>query len=218
MVTNRLLIDIVLPEGNWARDVTIMQPDILIQVEEQMMLDDNIAALRITIQGSGSKQALQILENNELVQFTAIYEEMGKNIELSIIAEGMSILHKSLKKSGQILQTPYVIKDGHATWTFLTDRNGALKVKDALKEFAIEHQIIAFGAHRDTRLLTPRQRDIFDAAVYNGYYDKPRRITLTKLADNMEISKSALCEMMHLIEKNIMQNFAEEVRMMSPMG
>ncbi|MBT4982082.1 MAG: hypothetical protein HOM47_02740 [Euryarchaeota archaeon] len=217
MVTNRLLIDVILSKSNWAGKITAMRDDTFIQVQEQMFLDDEKAALRILIQGPASKTALEMLQGSECITITSIHEELDRNIELSLIVEGEGSMHLPLRKCGQILQTPYVIKGGHATWSFITDREGALKTKNALLDCGLRFEIVAFGSHKDARLLTPRQRDVFDAAVYNGYYDKPRKITLTGLATQMSMSKSSLCEMMHLIEKNIMHNFAEDVRMMSPL-
>jgi predicted DNA binding protein len=61
-----------------------------------------------------------------------------------------------------------------------------------------------------------RQREVFDLAVRHGYYDTPRRITLTKLASKVGVSKSTLCEMIQLIEHRIIEEFSESVRRKSP--
>jgi predicted DNA binding protein len=218
MSINRLLIDVELPEGNWAKDITMRYPDILIQVEERMIMSDDNTALRLSIQGSNTSKALGLLVKHPQVYHHTIYSSCEKNIEVSLLLNGQNMIQKPLIKSGMIVQTPYLIRNGHTSWSFATDRDGALQIKKTLDDSYLKYQIIAFGAQQEKPLLTPRQREIFDEAVYNGYYDKPRRITLTKLAGEMKISKSAMCEIVHLIERNIMHNFANEVRMMSPMG
>ncbi|MEC7280321.1 MAG: helix-turn-helix domain-containing protein, partial [Candidatus Thermoplasmatota archaeon] len=65
-------------------------------------------------------------------------------------------------------------------------------------------------------LLTSRQRQIFDAALREGYYDVPRRTSLSKLAAAMDMAKSTLSAMLQRIESRIMNDMAEEIRRKSP--
>lgn len=59
-------------------------------------------------------------------------------------------------------------------------------------------------------ILTSHQRRILHQAVLSGYYDVPRRITLTELAQSLGISKSSLWETMASIERKIMTAVSEE--------
>lgn len=59
-----------------------------------------------------------------------------------------------------------------------------------------------------SRPLTPRQREILLRAVHGGYYEYPRRITLTDLAREIGIAKSTLSESLIMIERTVMQSFA----------
>jgi len=85
-----------------------------------------------------------------------------------------------------------------------------------LKESGLPHRIHSLSNDTAPRLLTVRQREVFDLAVMHGYYDTPRKITLTELAGKAGVSKSTLCEMVHLIEKHIIDEFSESVRRQSP--
>jgi len=51
--------------------------------------------------------------------------------------------------------------------------------------------------------LTPRQNDLLRRAVAEGYFDVPRRTSLTALARRLQVSKSTLSERLALIERNL---------------
>ena len=62
----------------------------------------------------------------------------------------------------------------------------------------------------------PRQRFVFDTAMQEGFYDVPRRITLTELAIVLDVAKSTLSAQLQRIESTVHHTFAEEVRRRSP--
>ena len=49
-------------------------------------------------------------------------------------------------------------------------------------------------------MLTARQRFVFDSAMNEGYWESPRRITLSALAELLGVSKSTLSVQLHKIE------------------
>jgi predicted DNA binding protein len=52
-------------------------------------------------------------------------------------------------------------------------------------------------------MLTPREQEILYYAYFRGYYDQPRKIHLTQLAEELNISKSALNEILRSAERKI---------------
>jgi predicted DNA binding protein len=67
-----------------------------------------------------------------------------------------------------------------------------------------------------SRLLTPRQRFVFDTAMQEGFYDVPRRITLTELAVVLGVAKSTLSAQLQRIESTVHHAFADDIRKRSP--
>lgn len=60
-------------------------------------------------------------------------------------------------------------------------------------------------------LLTPRQREILHAAVTEGYYARPRRVSLSGLADLLKIRKSTLSQSLSTIEAKLLPRWAEHL-------
>ena len=114
-----------------------------------------------------------------------------------------------------IPNTPFEVRDGWVEWTIACSRD---KVRDLLSKFeseGIPHRLVSTRGVT-SRLLTPRQRFVFDTAMQEGFYDIPRQISLTELAVVLEVAKSTLSAQLQRIESTIHHTFAEEVRKRSP--
>ena len=76
--------------------------------------------------------------------------------------------------------------------------------KGLLKELKSHHEfeIIKVGK-RDIETLTERQKEVIRTAFELGYYDFPRKITLTQLSEKLNMSPSALSELLRTAHKKI---------------
>jgi hypothetical protein len=55
--------------------------------------------------------------------------------------------------------------------------------------------------------MTPRQQEILQRALAAGYFDVPRRISLTELAVRIGVATSTLSVTLAVIEKKIVESF-----------
>ena len=114
-----------------------------------------------------------------------------------------------------IPHTPFEVRDGWVEWTVSCARE---KVRDLLSGFddeSIPYRLLSTRGVT-SRLLTPRQRFVFDSAMKEGYYDVPRRITLTELAVVLNVAKSTLSAQLHRIESTVHHAFVDDIRRRSP--
>ena len=88
-------------------------------------------------------------------------------------------------------------------------------IRDRLRDDSIPYRVKSTRS-TGTRMLTPRQRIVFDSAMNEGYWDSPRRITLSALANLLNVSKSTLSVQLHKIEGVVLNSFADDVRRSSP--
>jgi predicted DNA binding protein len=68
----------------------------------------------------------------------------------------------------------------------------------------------------DDAYLTERQRQVYDIAIREGFYDPQRKITLTTLAELLGVSKSTLSAQLQRVESKVMNFFSDEIRRRSP--
>lgn len=208
MGVQQVRIEVRLPEGHWAGDVTRSHPSAVLRIDEHMPLQ----------KGRGTANASCTEDIVSTVGGHAGIEEvraLGKQqFAVDIIAGGGGFL-KPLLKVGVIPHTPFEVRDGWVDWTIACAQG---KVRALVAGFNDEHIPYRLVSTRgvSSRMLTPRQRLVFDAATQEGFYDVPRRISLTALAAKLDVAKSTLSAQLHRIESTVMHAFADEVRKRSP--
>ena len=102
---------------------------------------------------------------------------------------------------------PILVKEGNIRIETITNRS---KVDDFLTELekkGIKASIGRIGYKFNPTLLTQRQNEILNIAHEKGYFDIPRKISLTEFANSLNISKSALSETLRRIFKRLSENY-----------
>lgn len=58
-------------------------------------------------------------------------------------------------------------------------------------------------------VLSPRQREVFEYACQQGYYDWPRKVSATDLADDLGITKATVAEHLRKAESRLFTPFGD---------
>ncbi|MFU8870129.1 helix-turn-helix domain-containing protein [Natronococcus sp.] len=61
----------------------------------------------------------------------------------------------------------------------------------------------------DAMAITDKQREAAELAVALGYYETPRRSDLTDLADELEVSKSAVSQRLNAVERTLVRKLVD---------
>lgn len=125
----------------------------------------------------------------------------------------MPLLLGPLRESGIPLELPFTLQDGEARWEVTASRDRLAELGDQLDEFGIPFTVETVHPHvGPEHPLTDKQLRLVEAAVERGYYDTPRRCTLTELADELGMAKSTCSETLHRAEGTIVKRFLEGTR------
>ncbi|MDP6334150.1 MAG: helix-turn-helix domain-containing protein [Candidatus Poseidoniaceae archaeon] len=206
--THQMRIEVRLPNGHWAGDVTRKHPSSILRIDEHMALGKGKGSATIT----ATEDISSTIMSHPGVNDFAIIE--SNRYSVTINAGGGGFL-KPLLDVEVIPHTPFEVRDGWVDWVIECSRDKMRRLVDRLKADEIPHRLISTRCV-STRLLTNRQREIFDIAIREGFYDSKRKITLTALAGLLGISKSTLSAQMQRMESKIMDFFTEEIRRRSP--
>ena len=208
MGVQQVRIEVRLPEGHWAGDVTRSHPSAVLRIEEHMPLRKG----RGTAKASCSEDIVVTVGAHSGVEDVRAFGR--QQFAVDIIAGGGGFL-KPLLTVGVIPHTPFEVRDGWVDWTIACAQGKVRDLIVGLDEERIPYRLLSTRGV-STRMLTPRQRLVFDAATQEGFYDVPRRISLTALATKLEVAKSTLSAQLQRIESTVMHAFADEVRKRSP--
>ncbi len=120
--------------------------------------------------------------------------------------------NRALRASRNLPTFPAHLQDGwlSAEHTASFERLSELPAELAAANIPYQIQTIA-QTHALSGLLTDRQQECIIEAVKRGYYDSPRRCTLTELADTFNVNKSAASGVIHRAEGRIIKEFVAEL-------
>lgn len=208
MGVQQIRIEVRLPEGHWAGDVTRSHPSAVLRIDEHMPLQKG----RGTAKASCSEDIAQTVGLHPGIEEVRAFDK--HQFAVDIIAGGGGFL-KPLLKVGVIPQTPFEVRDGWVDWTIACAQGKVRALIAGFDEEKIPYRLLSTRGV-SSRMLTPRQRQVFDAATQEGFYDVPRRITLTALAVKLDVAKSTLSAQLQRIESTVIHAFADEVRKRSP--
>lgn len=198
---------ITLPEGIWVSDVSRGNPEATFRVFSAVPHDDGTGSALLRISGPDLPSVLTDVDDHSGVESLSLVQlhEGCAAVQLVTTAP-LVILSKA--RSERPLDISVVVSDGTAT-VDVTGPNSSLSAfGEQLSNFGLEFEVE--NVHQLTHesdLLSERQREAVVTAIEHGYYDTPRRCTLTELADELGIAKSTCSETLHRAEERVMKRF-----------
>jgi hypothetical protein len=121
------------------------------------------------------------------------------------------LLLASVQAAGVPLSLPLEIVDGRASLELTASRDRISALGSALDAMGLAYSLDRLYESVETASpLTPNQREVLLAAVRDGYYDTPRRTTLTELAESLDVAKSTLSETLHRAEEAVIKAFISD--------
>ncbi len=203
-------LKVPLPEGIWSRPFSLAHPGLHLDLIDRMEVGMGLTLVEVRIQGRDAGdwgEEIRTLPNVTDVEVIAAAEESGL---YRVIYRGDPFT-PLLRKLKLLRHLPIPIQQGVATWTVVGPEP---KVRQLLKELesiapdarveSVRRGPLSQGACS----LTPRQHEILRRALAEGYFDVPRRVSLTELALMIGVAISTLSVTLAIIEKKILEPYS----------
>jgi hypothetical protein len=118
---------------------------------------------------------------------------------------------RAVLASENLPRFPLTIRNGWVISEITTSHERLSQLKDELDATGLTYEVVSVTqSAAPTDLLTDRQRRFMTEALKQGYYDTPRRCSLTDLADVLAVSKSTASVVLHNAEETIIKEFFAE--------
>lgn len=207
----RAKLRISIPDTTWIHDVSVEYPETTFRVIAVMSGEGSGIAL-LEIRTPDPVPIIVAIERRDDVTDFDLLWKRDETTTVQVETTDPLLLFPILK-AGIPLQTPFEITDGTATWEITTSSERLSGLGEGLDEAGVEFDIdFVHDEPPDPTegLLTDRQREVLLAAIEQGYYDTPRRTTLTEVSESLDVSKATGSDVLHRVEGKVLKWFVEE--------
>ncbi len=200
-------VAVTLPPGVWMRSFSEAHPHTRIEIVDRFQVGPGrtIFDLRIPRQrGTRWEHELERIDGVDSAESLG-FADGEENFR--VVYSGATFL-PFLARHGIPRRHPYPIRAGVATWELVAPEP---KIRSLLR--SLEREGVRFrveSIHRGSTArgphpppLTARQREILRRAVAEGYFEVPRRVSLTRLAAKLGVAASTLSVAIAVIERKI---------------
>lgn len=197
---------LTVPEEIWLGEITRNNPATRIRV--LAAIPDGLSGVGlIEVTGSTTNSVVAAMEAEDDVTDIEVLQQ-HEDEALVQFETSNPLLLLPARGSNVPLEMPFDISDGEVTWEVTAPSDRLSELGTQLEEFGISFSVeyIRQQTGRE-RLLTDRQREVVEAAVEAGYYDTPRRCSLTELAEQIDIAKSTCSNTLHRTEEAIIKEY-----------
>jgi len=226
-----LIMDInVLPSYDGC--LKVIQAKVLISTEEYYTCDITrtipVRVIITTINGPVGFGIIESLAGGEesLKQYVSAMKASPSVLEIEITYQSPTVywtrvaiqpdtpsIYETILESSCMTRLPVIIQNGVQEHTILAPSREAFRdMLDSLKarfsKVQLRH-IRSFASGLPKHNLTVKQMEAMIMAFSSGYYDIPRRITVTEMSERLGIKRVAMQERLRRAERTIMTDFVE---------
>ena len=134
-------------------------------------------------------------------------EDGGESSPLLLVVERPPMCRASSDAAIICLECPLNSEETPPQWKFIVRKTSDLRqIISKLSREGVESKIEDMSPLDQKATLTGRQEEILATAVATGYFEFPRRISLTGLSRLVGVRASTLSEILRSAEKHIMEN------------
>jgi predicted DNA binding protein len=170
--------------------------------------DSHVVLVKIT--GLDHEIARRHFETNPDVQSYEVLHDGDQELLVQFIQQSEPAPGHAARKSATPPPFPMLIQDGWVLSEATTTHDQLAQFTAELEAADIAYELLSIVQSTDpNKLLTDRQRQFVSAAIERGYYDSPRRCTLTDLAADLNVNKATASRILHRAEGAILKEFMD---------
>ncbi len=206
------IVEIGLPADEFALSRTLSELEAVeFEVERFVAQDTDQVMPFVWASGDDVDRIADVLERDESIEGFELLSEFDDEqlYRMEWVEQIQTLVQILVEEDGSILAA-FGDASGWELRVLFSDRDSLSRTYDYCQEAGLTmdvHSIYRLDDGREGRFgLTDEQQDTLVAAYDRGYFDVPRAITLTDLAEDLGISHQALSERLRRGEKSVLEN------------
>jgi len=206
----RAKIAIETPHDGWLLEFSRQHPDLTVKVHNGQWMGQRRYLLDLEVDGSADDWSGEIAPFDDVESVERI--DIPPNLRLYRVVERCPNYLLLIRKIGVLMNYPRTVHDGVYTCETTARSSQVRELMGELRSARDRARIVSLqraskppnGRRSASRsALTEVQESLFRQALELGYFEVPRRITLTRLAEKVGRSKSAVSHALALVERHL---------------
>jgi len=202
----QIKLSIEIPQGKWLTTFNKKYPELNFHILSNFLIGENLGITSFQIRGSSIKHFISDFKEKSAEKTTQILYE-GEDLVILNVKEVDPWIFNTLVKTELLISYPVLVKEGKIRIEAITKRSIVDSFLIQLKKKGIKAEIERIGYYYKSTLLTQRQNEIVNLAYQYGFFNIPRSISLSEFAKDLNISKSALSEILRRIFKKLANSY-----------
>ncbi len=198
-----------LPASAWIAEFSRSHPELSIEVLSRLDLTPRRSLSEIRLRDA--EEASWKDELGSLPQVEAVEElERGPSEVHLRVTHRTSEFVPIFRELRIMRRFPFTIQGGVGHWVVVASASQIRQLLERLQERVPTATVEAVRHAERSRgggPLTPHQEDLFRRAMAAGYFEVPRKVTLTGLARALDVAPSTLSEALAVIEKKLLETW-----------
>ena len=204
-------LSIEIPEGAWVRDISKEYRDTVFRVISAFAGADTgdehgVGIVEIDV-GAGTEVAdviRGISEHDAIADVDILWTDEQDALVQFRTRRPMMLL--AARRSNVPVRMPFEIRDGVGEWNLTAPRDRLSELSEVFDSMGVSYEVKSVHKIRSDSFLTEKQREVIETALEMGYYDTPRKASLSDVAEECGIAKSTCSETLHRAEERIIKD------------
>lgn len=196
--------------GSWCARVQREHPDLAVEILGIFPGADGEMMETIRVSGRDAERAIDTIRFTDSVRHFEVLAQDPDACTIRVKSETCDACIAA--QTARVAPAfPLVLGGGHCMWRLNATPDKARTFAATLKDSAQAPTLTRKRVFLHPPILTNRQREVLHAAVAQGYYARPRRMSLSELAAHLNIKKSSLSQTLATIEAKLLPRWAEHL-------
>jgi len=209
-------LQIRLSPDSWLRGFSREHPELVIHIHDSMPLDDQRILVEVEIEGGTSDWSEEIGNSPDVSEVDRI--ELPHRTPRYRVLSGRARCFRPFYELAVLPSYPRTVRHGVYFCETVSSASQLRALITAFQRAGTRPWLTSIRPAdaqpvrpRPRVTLTPVQQRFFTEAFTRGYYEVPRRITLSDLADRLGRSKSSVSHALALVERKLARWAAESI-------
>ncbi len=198
-----------LPESAWIGNFSRKFPDVRIDVQSRLDVDRVTSLTEIVLRVPEPMGWAEELRSLPQVREVEELERSADRLHLRVVHRPSRFI-PIFRELRLMRRFPFTIRAGEAAWVVVAPEAKQRALLARIRAEAPDADIESVRHSEDRGPwgpLTPRQADLLRRALAAGYFEVPRKVTLTALAGSLGMAASSLSEALATVEKKLLEKW-----------